>query len=265
MSSLVKYGSYDEDAAKAEQETLDRSGGGDFIKLRAGRNVLRFLPPPAGSKTPFVITHQHFVQFPGMTKATSFNCPEQMARRPCPVCAEVRRLRSTGNPADYELAGEYFARLRVYANVIDRDAPDLGPRPFAYGKTIHEALIKLREDGDFTNPEEGFDIVIHKKGEGLNTEYTVNPSRDDSPLDASVDVMNEWIESQMDVRMYATVPSAEDIAAKLGMGSRGASRRGGGAREALPAAGGRGGEAGAASPGRGARRSAQDDLDDDKS
>lgn len=211
MTNLVNYGSYSEEAAKAESEELAKSGG-DFFKFEVGKNVMRFLPPPAGPNSPFAVVWQHFVQLPGMTNAASFNCPLKMAGKPCPVCSKVSALRSSGNPADYDLAGTYLPRTRVYASGIARADEAAGPRVVAFGKSIHEELVKIREDGDFTHPLEGFDITVDRVGTGkMDTQYSVRAARQNSKLAADVETMNAWIEAQPDVRQFARVPTIDEI------------------------------------------------------
>jgi hypothetical protein len=212
---MVKWGSYEIDAAKEEQEALDQSGGSSFFKLKPGRNVVRFLPPKVGQRTPFVMVHQHYVQLPGQTNPASFNCPRVMAKRSCAICARVDELRATGNPADYDMAGQLFPKLRIFANIIDRSNPEQGPQVLAFGKQIHDALVKLRTDedagGDYTHPQEGFDIIITRTGTGKNdTKYTVNPARASSDLGDY-----EWIAIQPDLRRFANVPSDADIQAAI--------------------------------------------------
>lgn len=211
MANIQKYGTYEPEAAAAEAEELAK-GTSEFFKPGVGRNPIRVLPPPLGKNSPFVVTYQHALDLPGMSKMLSFNCPRLMAKRPCPVCQEADRLKGTGRQADYDLAGEFFARVRVYTNIIDRTNPENGPVIWAFGKKIHEALTALRQDkdagGDFTDPtENGFDLIVTRVGTGKNdTKYTVNPARSCSELGDM-----EWIDMQHDLSRYARVPSADDI------------------------------------------------------
>lgn len=235
--TMQKWGSYDVEAAKEEQEQVGKGAGG-FFKFEQGNNRVRFLPPPAGKRTPFVLVQQHFVQLPGMAAAASFNCPRAMASERCPVCDKADKLKASGNPVDFEEAKKLYPKLRVFANVIDRKHPEQGPQVIAYGKMVHEKLVKLRTDedagGDFTHPLEGFDIIIEKNGDGMNTKYEVRPARQSTPLGDL-----EWIDMQQDLARFAAVPSAEELAEKLslkGTGGRGgntgprASAQGGGSR-----------------------------------
>lgn len=207
-SSLVKYGSYD--LEEAEREEAAGKGGGEFMKLKTGKNIMRFLPPALGKKSPFRIVWQHSITMPHSQKPIMFTCPQYEAKRPCPACDQAEKLKAAGDEASYKAAGKFFARRRVYANVIDRDDPETGVKIMAFGKQIHDALIELRKNedwgGDFTHPEEGFDIVVNRKGTGMNdTEYKVAP-RPKSPLGNL-----EWIDAQYDLDKYAKVLNPQQI------------------------------------------------------
>lgn len=223
MANLTKYGSYDIEAAIEEGEELER-GDGKYMKLTEGRHVVRFLPPPVGRNSPFVIVYQHFIPAgPGMKKGASFACPRLMAPkgqpRACVVCKRMEELKASPNRADQEMAEEIAANRRVFANVIDRGHPDLGVRILAFGKTIHQELVKIRQDpasgGDFTDPgPDGFDIVIERTGtKREDTKYAVRPSRGSSALGNM-----DWIDQQPDLlNEVAVVPSDDEINQILGL------------------------------------------------
>ncbi len=225
-AGIQKWGSYEPEAAAEEQAVLDEQGGGGFFKFAAGRNVLRFLPPPVGQRSPFVMTHQHYITPPGQQQAVSFNCPRVMGKRACFACAHADKLKATGNKADFDEAKQFFPKLRVYANVIARANPEAGPQVAAFGKMVHEALVALRADedagGDYTHPLDGFDIIVEKTGSGLDTKYKVLPARVTSELGDL-----EWISLQQNLQRFGTVPEDDEIIEKLGpmasqMGIRGA-------------------------------------------
>jgi hypothetical protein len=211
-TDLVKYGSYSLESADEEQKDLDSSKGADFMKLSVGRNVVRFLPPKPGVTKPFRVIHQHYLRPPGSSGPVVLTCPRMEARKHCPICEEADRYKRSGNPADRDRAYELFPSRRVFANVIDRKDPEAGPKVLAFGKTVHEALIAIRKDddagGDFTNPNDGFDIIIEREGTGAtDTKYKVLPSRKQSPLGDL-----DWIEKQHDLERMAQIRSAEEIA-----------------------------------------------------
>jgi len=223
QTNMVKYNSYDLEAVDQEREEATKTGG-EFIKVKEGQNVYRFLPPIGAMRSPFVLAHQHYIELPGMKNAVSFNCPRVMSQQPCPACQKMEQLRGTGNKADYDVAGKLFPSLRVYAFVIDRDAPELGPQKYAFGKKVLEQLNTIRADkvagGDFTDPtEDGFDIVVNRTGQGLKTVYQVSAARASSPLGDMA-----WIEMQGNLLSYARVDSYEDILQKLAEAGMGLAR-----------------------------------------
>jgi hypothetical protein len=220
MTNLVKWGSYEAETAAEEKKDLE-SGSAEFFKVKGGKNVVRFLPPPVGKKSPFRVVWQHYVNLPGVPNPVSFPCPMREASRACPVCAKAEKFKKTGNDADYKKALDLFPKRRVYANIIDREAPENGVQIYAFGKMVHEALVKIRSDedagGDFCNPDIGFDIIIDRKGTGKNdTEYTVMAARKQSKLGDY-----ELIAQQQDLERFAKVPSDAEIMAKLAPGTPG--------------------------------------------
>lgn len=213
MSNIVKWGSYDAEAAQAEADDLAKSGGSKFFKFKVGKNLLRILPPPVGKKSPFRVVWQHSWNVNGEFR--SVTCPRYEAKEPCPACTKADQLRGSTNPADQERAKDFFARRRIFANAIDREHPEEGPQVVAFGKTVHEALVALRTDpdagGDYTHPESGFDIVIERKGTGKNdTEYKVLAARKSTPLGDLT-----WIDQQANLEQFAKVMTPDEMRERL--------------------------------------------------
>lgn len=230
MGNLVQYGSYTLDAAEQEEQDLAASGGGaEFMKLKEGKNLVRFMPPALGVETPFQVVSQHYIKNP-TGNAVVFACPRVMQKRFCPACQKANQFKATGNSADKKAAMELFPRRRIFANVIDRTDQEAGPKILAFGKTIQESLVKIRKNedigGDFTCPKEGFDIQIERSGQGLNTSYHVLPARRESPLGNM-----EWIAMQHDLSRYAIVPDDEDLGEMLAGIGTGGGGGGGGQRQ----------------------------------
>lgn len=212
MTSMVQYGSFDLEDVDGIDEELAK-GGGSYIKLAVGKNVVRFIPPLPGTKG-FLMVHEHQLNLPN-GDYVSFACPRLMAKKRCMICRKADKLKTTGNPADYDKAKEIFARKRIYSNVIDRRDEETGPKVFAFGIKIWTQLKVLRQDedvgGDFTDPKEGFDIIINRTGTGKNdTEYAVIPART-SPLGDE-----EWIKEQGSLARFAAILSEEEMRKRLG-------------------------------------------------
>lgn len=262
-SNIVKYGSYDVEEAEAEARSLE---SGAFMKLKVGRTIVRFLPPPLGRKSPFVIAHQHWFSHGG--KDVKFNCPRHMAKRFCPVCQQVDAL-FRGGADQRERAFDLKAARRTYSVVIDRGDPETGPQILAFGKKIHEKLTLIRKrandeafgtlGGDFSNPtDSGFDIAIDRTGTGKNdTEYDVVTSKNRRTLSDSADQINEWLGAMPDLGNFEVVPSDDEIAEMLGTKSGG----GGGDFDSDPSPGG-GKQPGPGDTIDGDARTAADDAND---
>jgi hypothetical protein len=100
------------------------------------------------------------------------------------VCNRATELAQTGNPVDGKLADKLKPKMTVFANVLDRDSPDMGPRTVQFGYTVWDKLKSLRKartGGNFTDPgSKGFDVVVIKSGSGFDTNYDVMPDRNAS-------------------------------------------------------------------------------------
>lgn len=215
-NSIQKWGSYAPE--EAERDKKETESKGKFFKVTKEKTTLRFLPPRQGVRNPFIKTYQHFVNVVDGDDRTNviMNCPRKMQNAHCPLCAMADKKQATGRADDRNRAYELFPKLRVYAAVVDRSDPDKGVQIFPFGKKIMTALLSIREDGDFTNPIEGFDIAILKKGsKKTDTEYTVKAFRKNSSLSDDPEQFNEWIDALPDLVQYAYVPNREEVDAKL--------------------------------------------------
>ena len=215
MSNLVKYGGYSEEDAENDRKEI---GTSEFWKPSVGKNVIRFLPPLPGKKA-LNTYFQHYVQLETMERGAGFACPRMAKKGACLVCDQADRLKGSGHGADFKRAKELFPKRRTLASVINRRNPDGGPVIYAFGKGVHEDLIALRtaDKADFTDPVEGYDVMIERKGEGLKTEYRVIGSRNTTPLSQDAAQINDWITNQPDLARYCVVPSQEEILEILGM------------------------------------------------
>jgi hypothetical protein len=236
-SSLLDYEEWKpEDAIGSAQEVAAASESGNFWKPKAGENVIRILPGRRDlHRTPLVPTWSHYVEIAGEERGVSFLCPRKhKAGHACPGCMRLEELRGTGNPADYKAAASFLPKLRVYANVIDRRDPGVGPQTFAFGKTVYDPLMSYRSsdpaiDIPFTNPDDtGCDVVIVKKGEGKQTEYSVRLAKAFSALSHDDEQALAWLEAMRDLRKETRILSTQDIWAKLTGDDGGGQGHGGG-------------------------------------
>ncbi len=216
MANIQKYGEFT--PAAADETAAQIASGGNFFKASVGKNKIRVLPPPVGQQKPWVIAYEHRVELPG-AKVVNFCCPRVMAKSPCPVCAKADEFARTGNQADRDRAQELRPRMRAYMCIIDRKAPEKGVQVFGTGKTVVDAMIKIRKDedigGNFTDPVKGFDLIIERVGTGKNdTEYSTFPSKAVTQL-CQPGELDDLLASAPDLGRYVRVKSVDEIKGML--------------------------------------------------
>lgn len=127
----------------------------------------------------------------------------------CYLCSIVKMHRN-GDKAEKKIADDMRASPRWYAQVWVYDKSEesyFGPKLLGLSKTTAEAvndiLVAQEESGDdyFCDPDQGQDLVITRKGSGLNTRYTVLPTGKKMPL-SEVDA--DW-ETKIIADMYAAL------------------------------------------------------------
>ena len=276
MGSLVKYGSYSEDAAKEAKKTIDSAGSGDFIKIKEGRTKLRILPPPAGKESPFVEVWKHYVRFGD--ELIVMVCPRLTDKQGdrCVICDEVKELRASGKPSDRNKGYDMRAQLKAMANVVDRKNPEKGIQVWELTQGQYDELVAIRTDPDdpcdFTHPLKGYDIHIDRVGTSKeDTKYSVDIARRSSPLAADedgedgydYDTMNEWIEDQSDLVSYKSLPSDKDLQSALEGERPGGGEESGGRRKRLKSGDDDGGSRGGSRRQRRRERKNKNEDDDD--
>lgn len=188
------------DALKNRLDAAE-SGGGysntDYDKLQNGKNVRRVLWPK-GEKDVFY--SEGFLHFSlGAEGKKVATCPKTFnEKNPCPICEYVAQLQKSKSKQDKKLADQIKAKRRIYINVLSRDDEEETPKVLPIGVTILKGLLETICDpdyGDITDPEEGRDVTITRKGQGLNTEYSVLPKPKASVV--SEDMEPDEIEEQM--------------------------------------------------------------------
>lgn len=193
----------------------------DRMKFEEGINTARILPGRAG-KPPFHKTFLHYLRNPNNPKQTkSVVCPLKTEGKPCILCAEVSKLRKTGNQVDQRAAGDLSAGMRVFANVIDLSKVEEGVKVAEFGATIYVPLLGhlAAQDessvGDFTDPDKGRNVVIEKTvGDPQNiketTRYEVRMAQTSTPISN-----RKWLSELHDLSKAAEVIDEVKIKALL--------------------------------------------------
>lgn len=214
MADLVNYGGYDVEDLDKDSAIADAISGNIFKEWDQGDNIVRFVPPRVGEKA-LRFTAMHYIKdVPGVDGTMTFACPRVELKEPCVVCEMAERLAKSRSSVDRQRAKDMGASLRIYANLIDREAPPAAALKIGgFGKMVHRGLKMIRKNprlgGDWTNPSEGgFDVIITREGTGMTTKYTVNADRNPSPLAASVEEMNHIITTQanLDTIVKSEIP-----------------------------------------------------------
>ena len=214
MSQLEQFGSYTKAAAaKARSEEANAA----WLKLEAGTNILRILPPIVGMDEPWIAIYQHFIKVAG--KTIVFNCPRRMENGRCPACEKGDRLKASGNPADEKAARDYWAGQRNIAFALNRDDMDAGIQLFPFGKMIKARLRHFREKlgKDYTDFADGYDIVIERTGAGLKTEYNTDLG-EQCAIMADMGVLENLAKDLPDLQSFAKVLPYDTIVEKFAGG-----------------------------------------------
>jgi len=212
MSQLEKFGSYTKEAAAKGRQEESTTG---WLKLKPGTNIVRIMPPLVGMSEPWITIFQHFIKVPGGSQVV-FNCPRRMSNERCPACEKADRLKATGNPVDEKAARDYYASARNIAFAINRDDPDSGIQLMPFGTTVKKRLRHFREKLGKNYPDlhNGFDIVIERMGEGMNTEYQCDLG-EEGPVLADMEKFETWVGELPELNNFSKVLPYDTIVEKF--------------------------------------------------
>lgn len=204
--------------SKLDAESQSNYSNADYDKLQQGKNVRRVLWPKGDKDSFYSEGYLHFgLGSEGKSVAT---CPKTWnSKEKCPICEYVEQLQKSKNKDDKKLANDIKAKRRIYINVLNRDDEEDGdtPKVLPIGVTILKGLLETVCDadyGDITDPEDGRDITITRKGQGLKTEYSVLPKPKSS--EACEDKTPEELEEEMtDLDSLFIKKSYEELEAVL--------------------------------------------------
>lgn len=216
MGNLFEYEEYTEEQADAEIADMQSAS---FFKFEVGQTLLR-VPPSRKGERLIQVTYNHYLE--GDEDSVSVNCPRMMTikapnRERCPICEVVRSLDKSGAKADQELAKTIAVRRRVFMNAIIKGQEEKGVQIVPFGKVIHEQIAEMRRDnvagGNFSDPFDGFEIWVRRKGTGKkSTRYTVGRMPERGPLAESEEEMAKIVNEQPNLSPLARWPSYGEVA-----------------------------------------------------
>ena len=189
-----------EEAARAASMNF---GPMPFWKPKKGKNRVRIMPPYTDEGENAYLWWReiwaHWGVGPDDDSKKNVSCPKMSPDsedKECPICDYVEQLKASGDPADLALAKEIRSQRRIYTNIIDlKDPvwneaaieelrsedvpedklPEIGDpkiQVWNFGVKIFNVLLDYyTENIDMVDLKEGYNVVLTRSGEGLNTSY----------------------------------------------------------------------------------------------
>ncbi len=222
------------------EDAAQEGGYTKITKLTSGMNQLRFLPKMMGKKSVWKKTAIHWYKHPDWEKQYMLPCIEGMpefapdTKAKCPGCNYYRHLEAqlasiNAVPPKSRTQEQHFKRgilitqikrlqpqYKYRANVVFRNNPTV-VKMTEVGKTVFDELkrlLSLPEDmngGNWTDPKpSGYDVLIEKTGDGMDTDYATSLMRRPSPLAATPELARALWEQQIDLDSTITMPDMED-------------------------------------------------------
>jgi len=183
-SEVVNY--YSPNFDLTEKEVAQRTAP-SYCKVpiwtpKEGQNLIRILPPWNERGLVFKVLALHW--FGSKNNRVATLCLRQFQKR-CYICEIIQKLLAA-EVLTKETARVYYAVKRAFCNGLDLKELDKGVQIMSLPiKKVVQSLINYAKDpeyGDFTHPENGYDIKIEKETAGLYPDYNVIPARKSSPL-----------------------------------------------------------------------------------
>ena len=213
------------DAIKKKLESMQTpksSGGGSTnntprFKPQIGKQTVRVVPFKYDKENPF--TEMKFYYGIGSKKviASPLNWGEKD-----PIAEFAKQLRGTNDKENWRLAKKLDPKTRVFAPVIVRGEESEGVQMWEFGKEIYEAFLQMAADeevGDFTDIMSGRDIKLVTVGPDVTgTQYnktTISPSMKTSSLTEDSDLLEKWLEEQVNPKESYKMLPFDDIKAAL--------------------------------------------------
>jgi hypothetical protein len=192
-----------EDAKKRQNQNSDRfdqlmENNLPLFKPVDGANRVRILPPTWDGADHYGLNV--FIHYNVGPEKQRYLCLDKMKGERCPVCVE-QMVEKNRPDKDDAVVRALSALKRVAAWVIDRKHEIDGPQLWLMPKKMDDALTKQSYDDStgellrVEDPEEGFDILFTKEGQGINTDYIgTTIARRTSVLSEDADVLQTWSE-----------------------------------------------------------------------
>jgi len=186
------------------KERAERTGGRfdspfkagfDTFRPKQGDNLIRFLPGTWED-------HDHYGYTIWMHKFvgpdnSNYLCPRKMLGKHCPICVAAKEAADAGEKEEAKSLSA--AEMMVYW-VINRDDEAEQPLLFTMSWIADRDVIALcvnKRSGKvllIDHPDEGFDLVIKRTGQGIKTRYLYSIDREPSSISDDIDKQDEILE-----------------------------------------------------------------------
>jgi len=183
-----------EEYARDRKEASQSYGNVPLVFLKKGITVVRVMPPFSEEGVWFREIMEHNLKVNG--KWTTVTCARcAVPAGPCPLCDTGEILFKSGDEDKVQIADDLKPRRQYLFNVIvmsnpDGLSPDKGIHVMKAGKMVKTQILDLDMDsaccGDVTSIENGINLRIERRGEGLNTEYVVRNVKDRTDIAADL-------------------------------------------------------------------------------
>ena len=167
-----------------------------MFKPRDGQNRIRILPPTWDGFDNF--GYMAYINYSVGADNSAFLSRWRMLGEKDPIQEERNLANQEGND---EYAKKLAPRPRLLTWVIDRKAEDEGPQLWTMPATIAQNINTLSCDessGEVLvpeDPDEGFDILFNKEGQGVSTRYSGEAiARHSTPLSDDKAKYDSWLD-----------------------------------------------------------------------
>jgi hypothetical protein len=138
--------------------------------------------------------------------------PRQFGK-PDPVDEFIKKLYSTGNPEDRELAKKMSATMRCHAPIVVRGEEEKGVQVWVFGNSVYKRLMSFLDDSDsadFMSPTEGIDLKVTftKKTAGNGRSFN------EAQVDHTYKRIPLHSNAEMAEKLLKGIPSIDDLYAR---------------------------------------------------
>lgn len=209
-----------------KREDLKRQGPGKFLTCKEGTTRIRVLP--VGEENEFAQEIVYF--YLGLKDNMGVVSPATFGDK-CAIMNAYNELYGSKKEEDRAFAKKFKPQRKFFAPVIrykdDRGGEidtELGPKLLLLTSTVYQEMIDLyldEDNGDFTDPINGYDLKIKRTGKGkMDTEYKVlagKTSKLDKAFRSEVDItamikeiVPSYKETKAIIDEFLNLPQEED-------------------------------------------------------